>query len=295
MDGDKYLPKKNQILQFIEINIQNLQTSVDKMKYMNKILMPIALMVTLNLSSGKLFAWGKTGHELTGSIAWHFLDDSTRKIVKDYLDNMSFEEAANWMDDVRSNSYFEFQKTWHYIDFDKGTEYKPTTERNLITVLHSAIAQLKQYKTLKKKDVKRAILLIFHLVGDLHQPLHCGYASDRGGNDVMITSDIVSGNLHSVWDTQILEYKKINLDSCVALYSTLDSSTIASFNPINEMKWVYQSRAYLDTVYSFNNNFLDAKYIDNNAEIIKRQLLIAGLRIAAILKSTFSEGKTNEQ
>jgi hypothetical protein len=261
---------------------------VDKIKYMKKILIPVTLILMFSVASKKGFAWGKTGHELTGSLAWHYLDDSTRKIVKDYLGNMSFEEAANWMDDVRSNSYFEFQRPWHYVDFNKGTKYEPTTERNLLTVLHSAIVQLRQYKTLPKKDVKRAILLIFHLVGDLHQPLHCGYASDRGGNDVTVTSDLVSGNLHSIWDTQILEYKKINEDSCVALYSTLDSSTIAGYNKINEMKWMYQSRSYLDTVYGFKDNFLDAKYVNSNAEIIKKQLLIAGLRLAAIFRTIFN-------
>jgi hypothetical protein len=41
-------------------------------------------------------------------------------------------------------------------------------------------------------------------------------------------------------------------------------------------------------VYSFKNSFLDAKYVDSNAEIIKKQLLIAGLRLAAIFRSVFN-------
>lgn len=275
-------------MQLIEIFIQNLQPYVDKMKYMKKILI---LSVLISLLSGALkpcFAWGKTGHELTGSLAWHYLDDSTRKIVKDYLGNMSFEEAANWMDDVRSNSYFEFQRTWHYVDFERGEKYNPSGENDLLKILHSAIAKIKNYKTEKKKDVKRALLLIFHLVGDLHQPLHCGYASDRGGNSIAVTSDVVSGNLHSIWDTDILLYKKINMDSCLAVYPTLDSSELARINKINELKWVYESRSYLDTVYSFKNNFLDVQYVNSNSEIIKKQLLVAGLRLAAIFRSVFN-------
>ena len=275
-------------MQLIEIIIQNLQTFVDKIKYMKKILIPFAIVIMMSFACKRSFAWGKTGHELTGSIAWHYLDDSTRKIVMNFLGNMSFEEAANWMDDVRSNSYFEFQRKWHYVDFEKGEKYEPTGERDLLVVLHSAIAQIRQYKTAKKKDVKRAILLIFHLVGDMHQPLHCGYASDRGGNDIAVSSDVVSGNLHSIWDTQILEYKKINRDSCVAIYNTLDSSAFARINKINELQWIYESRSYLDTVYSFKDSFLDIQYVDSNAEIIKKQLLIAGLRLAAIFRSAFN-------
>lgn len=262
--------------------------TVDKLKYMKKNCIALGLVLSCCLLSLKGLAWGKTGHALTGSIAWYYMDDSTRKIVKEYLD-MSFEDAANWMDDVRSNSYFEFQRTWHYVDFEKGTTYKPTHEKDLLVVLHSAIAQLKQYKTLPKKDTKRALLLIFHLVGDLHQPLHCGYASDRGGNDITVRSENVSGNLHSIWDTDILEYKKINLDSCIGVYNTLDSATLVDIKKINELKWIYESRSHLDDVYNFKDGVLDDNYLNRHTALIKKQLLIAGLRIAAVLNSVFKQ------
>ena len=130
-------------------------------------------------------------------------------------------------------------------------------------------------------------MLIFHLIGDLHQPLHTGYSIDKGGNSVQINSPLVSGNLHSVWDTQILEYKRINLDSCIEFYHTMDSTTVTAVSKINELKWMYESRAYLDTIYSFKDNFLDEKYIDSNTLVIKKQLVIAGIRLAAVLKEAF--------
>ena len=255
---------------------------------MRKSFTATCIFLFLVTASQKSFAWGKTGHELTGSIAFRLLDDSTRKVVLDYLGNLTFEEAANWMDDSRSNTYYNYMRTWHYIDMDKGEKYVPSSERNILTVLHSAITELKDYKNRKRKDVKRDLLLIFHLVGDLHQPLHTGYVIDKGGNTIQINSPFVSGNLHSVWDTQILEYKGINMDSCMSLYNTLDTPAIRSYQKIEELKWMYQSRSLLDTVYSFQDNFLDAKYVDANAAVIKKQLLIAGIRLASILKDTFS-------
>ncbi|MEP6674406.1 MAG: S1/P1 nuclease [Ferruginibacter sp.] len=237
------------------------------------------------------FAWGKKGHELVAEIAFHFLDDSTKKVIKDYLGNMSIEEAANWMDDARGNSYYDFQRTWHYLDMDKGETYKPSSERNILTVLHSAILELRGYKTMKKKDVKRALLLIFHLVGDLHQPLHTGYAIDKGGNTVDVTSPVVSGNLHSVWDTQIIEYKGIGIDSCLAMYDTFTEAEKAEMNKVNELKWMNHSRSLLDTVYSFQNNFLDLNYINSNSVVIKKQLLLGGAHLAAIMKDVFTTPK----
>jgi S1/P1 Nuclease len=210
-------------------------------------------------------------------------------VVLDLLGNLSFEEAANWMDDSRGNSYYNYMRTWHYIDMDKGEKYTPSSERNILTVLHSAILNLRNYKNLPKKDVKRDLLLIFHLVGDLHQPLHTGYAIDKGGNTITVDAPFGSGNLHSIWDTQILEYKNIKPDSCLALYKTWDSSTIAAYTKIDVLKWMYQSRSLLDMVYSFQNNYLDQRYLDSNIVVIKKQLLIAGVRLAAILNDVFKQ------
>lgn len=244
-----------------------------------------ALLLTI---PGKSVAWGKRGHELVAQIAFHFLDQPTKDLVKKYLGNLSIEEAANWMDDERGNSYYNYMRTWHYLDIDKGESYDTkSTERNILTILHSAIVELRQYKTIKRKDIKRDLLLIFHLIGDLHQPLHTGYAIDKGGNTIEITSPVVGGNLHSVWDTQILEYKNITLDSCLKTYATLDTTEVLEIKKINELKWMYQSRSLLDTVYNFQNNYLDRNYIDRNIIVIKKQLVTAGLRLASILQDGF--------
>ena len=103
----------------------------------------------------------------------------------------------------------------------------------------------------------------------------------------MVSSPNVSGNLHSVWDTQILEYKAMNLDSCMKYYATLTSEEKTQYQQINELKWMFQSRSYLDKVYSFENNFLDKNYIDNNIQVIKKQLVVGGIRLAAILNELF--------
>jgi hypothetical protein len=141
----------------------------------------ILLFASLFFKVENSFAWGKTGHELVAKVAFQLLDDSTRKMVKEYLGNISFEEASVWMDEQRGNSYYNYMRPWHYMDMDKGEKYTPSQERNVMTVLHSAINELRNYKTndMSKKEIKNRLLVIFHLVGDLHQPLHTGYAIDN--------------------------------------------------------------------------------------------------------------------
>ncbi len=52
-------------------------------------------------------------------------------------------------------------------------------------------------------------------MGDLHQPLHMGYGNDKGGNKMQINYNFRGTNLHSLWDSGIIEYKKIILPDCL--------------------------------------------------------------------------------
>ena len=255
---------------------------------MNKFAVLIFI-VCIFLTPRQSFAWGKKGHQITAQIAAHFLSDSTKKKVQDYLGKISFEDAATWMDESKSNDFYNYMRTWHYINIDKGQPYKPVAERNILTVLHAAIGEIKNKEKVKKSEIKQDLLMIFHLVGDLHQPLHVGYGSDRGGNDITVAYVFKSytSNLHSIWDTDLLETEKINIDTCLSLYNTLSADEIVKIKKINELQWMRESRALLDTAYNFQDNFLDKNYSQRNKSIVTRQLLIGGIRLAALLEDLF--------
>lgn len=257
---------------------------------MKKALISLTLAALVFTIPSRSFAWGAKGHGLVAEIAYHFLDDSTKSLVRNYISNMSIEEMSTWMDENRSNSYYDYMRSWHYIDFEKNEKYTPSADKNLLTVLFSAIQELRKMESLKKKRIKEDILLVFHLVGDLHQPLHTGYGSDRGGNSVDVRAQNFSSNLHSAWDTQILETEGVTLEKCLQTYETFTPAEIDSFKRIQVLKWMYGSRAYLDQVYNFKDGYLDSAYINRAKEIIQRQLVIGGLRLAAILTDVF---KTN--
>ncbi len=254
---------------------------------MRKGILSFILAASFYLLPNISFAWGAKGHGLVAEIAFHFLDDSTKLKVKKYLGNLTIEEAANWMDDSKSNSYYDYMRTWHYLDIDKGQHYTPSSERNIITVLYSAINELKGIDKMKKKDIKRDLLLIFHLMGDLHQPLHTGYTVDKGGNTINVTSQNFASNLHSAWDTQILESEGVTLQKCLAIYPTYSPEKIDSIKKINVLAWMNQSRSYLDFVYDYKNDFLDSTYIQKSVVIIENQLLQGGMRLASVLIEVF--------
>jgi len=251
----------------------------------------VLLSLLLIVYSTQALAWGRTGHKLVAEIAYRYMSEDARKALTKYLDGMTMDEAGNWMDDQRSNNYYNFMRTWHYLDVEKGQQYQPSPERNAITVLNAAYNELKNYQTLKDKDIRRDLLLMFHLVGDIHQPLHVGYPNDKGGNDITPASGLVSGNLHSMWDTQILEYAGITIDSCLAQGEKLTPEQTEDLKKINLLRWYAQSRSYLDFVYSYDKNGVDKAYIDSAKVIIEKQIFTAGIRLASMVNEIFATGR----
>jgi hypothetical protein len=56
-----------------------------------------------------------------------------------------------------------------------------------------------------RNEKRTALRFVAHLVGDIHQPLHAGFAEDRDGNSVEVRFNGRKENLHSLWDTGLLE------------------------------------------------------------------------------------------
>ena len=247
----------------------------------------ILVAVILFSIAHKSMAWGRTGHHLVAEIAFHYLDDKTKAQVKHYLGSTSIDDAATWMDDMRSNSYYNYMRQWHYIDIDKGEKFHNSPDKNAVIILNSAIKILEKRENLKDAKIKEYLMIIFHLVGDLHQPLHTGYPGDKGGNTIEITSPIYTGNLHSFWDTQILEANNITMEDCIKEYNSYTKDEIQNIQKIDVLKWMYDSRSILDEVYNFKDGKIDQAYINKNATVAKKQLLLGGLRLAAVLKEIF--------
>lgn len=253
---------------------------------MKQILIGTLLVISL-FSSNKSSAWGNKGHALVAEVAFQYLDATTKKNVLHYLDGMSIEEAANWMDAIKSDHKNDFMKPWHYIDIEKGGTQMPAGD-NIVTVLRSTLKDLDNKKDLTQEQIKEKILILFHLIGDLHQPLHVGYPGDKGGNDVKISFMGRDSNLHSVWDSGIIDSENMQLADILKV-NTYSSEKLAAVKKIDVIAWAGQTRGYLKNAYAINDTKINSFYADANAKIIKSQLLDAGIRLAAVLEFYFGK------
>jgi hypothetical protein len=230
------------------------------------------------------FAWGKKGHWITAEIAFSLLNNNTKQFVQKYLGAMTIEDASVWMDEMRSDHSFDYMKPWHYVNIEKDKQYTATNDPNIINALNNAIEQLEHRDKLNDSEIKRNLLIVFHLTGDLHMPLHVGYGVDKGGNDIKVTYLGNPSNLHRVWDSEIIESEHISVDDCLALYKNYTKNEIDGLKMINVENWIKEPRSYLNDVYDFHDNAIDHAYIDKNKKTVEQQLLIAGIRLAAVLE-----------
>ena len=232
------------------------------------------------------FSWGKKGHALVAEVAFKYLDKNTKKLVKKYLDGMSIEDAANWMDVIKKDKSFDKLKPLHYVNFEKGEVVEEHCCDNIISALNACIANLKNHQNLSDKEIKSNLLYLFHLIGDLHQPLHIGYGSDKGGNNFQVNFNEKGTNLHSLYDSKIIEYKNLKLKQCLK-ERTYSKTELENIQKIDVVNWSINSRLNLDTIYNLENHKITEEYVSANLPIIKSQIHLAGIRLAGVLQQVF--------
>ena len=129
-----------------------------------------------------------------------------------------FMQAARWADDVRMTDKQYHRALWHYINWPFKPEGQPasvqTKEPEPVNILTAMAENEGVMKNGSSDAERRAIALawLFHLVGDIHQPLHTAQLftadypqGDRGGNEicVRVTEGGQPMDLHRFWDAVI--------------------------------------------------------------------------------------------
>lgn len=250
-------------------------------------LLAITLIVAFLIPPKKSAAWGPEGHAIVGNIALRFLKPEVKQNVLRLLGNMPIDTAVNWMDIMRSNADYDFMKPWHYIDFAKEKQYLPSTDENIVNRIIITFNELRHKKVLCTEQVRMDLFVLLHLMGDLHQPLHTGYDEDLGGNKRAVQFDTIKTNLHTFWDEYVISLNNITYQSCMDLYAGYNGGKIDTISGIHPVLWMKETRSHLPMVYDFQEFFITKAYLKKAEPIVKKQLLVAGLRLAEMLNKVF--------
>jgi len=243
----------------------------------------------LLISASIVFGWGKTGHRVIGKIAEEQLSKAAKKEITAILGHTDLARVANWPDEIKSDPAWDHSHKWHYCTILEGAEYEgPEAGGYAIEKVNEFIALLKE-GTAPKEEQLNAMRFLVHLVGDLHQPLHVGNGTDKGGNDVKVTWFWDKSNLHRVWDSQMIDHTQYSYtEYAQQLQLGLSKSAKKQLLNPDVMSFVKVSRSVHEQVYDIGEGKLSWEYVYKNQGLMEERLLASGYHLGAILNAIYN-------
>lgn len=255
----------------------------------------VAVSFSLLLSSQAL-ALGATGHRVVAKIAEDHLTPQARTAVMTITGGKQLAQLANWPDFIYSDPAWDHASTWHYVsieDDETVESYRPKAEGDVLQALRKFEAILRDPKV---SDEARWQALAFytHFVGDIHQPLHVGRADDWGGNKIKLTWLGDASNLHSVWDSELIDHEKLSYTEYADFLSFITPQQIAQWQATGYLDWARESKALRKSVYDFGQQegrsiALGWDYNFQHKATINLRMQQAGIRLAGKLNEIFGD------
>jgi hypothetical protein len=304
-------------------------------------LLVLLLVTTVALSQVRpIRAWNRAGHMVTGAVAYQSLKQSnpetltkvlailkshpdyrsrwaewTEKVAPGDRDLVIVMLAARWPDDIRETDLD--RPTHHYISrpfkpdgVPDSIRPFPPADENITFAFRQNLEVLRS----DKPDVEKAVALcwLFHLVGDVHQPLHtCTLyserfpKSDRGGTIFFIKADPNGEtiSLHQLWDGLVIGSERVQetKNQATALRATFPKATLdeiaEEFTATDFQKWIDDEGFPIAVKESYLDGKLDGGitkesavalpegYIKAGKAIAERRMALAGFRLAEVLKA----------
>lgn len=236
-----------------------------------------------------------------------------------------FVEASRWPDLIKNDGRFydetnpndaptrqlpgfpdmKMHKPWHYIDSGFSTDGTQVAEPPP-TNARSAIRELR--RTVRDPHVAAsheayALSWLEHLVGDVHQPLHCAARfskdhphGDDGGTKYAIVPLELPGvtftvdNLHALWDDVLGDDTRFGAVAAIAKRAEA-SSPPEPLDVVDESAWIQESFEYArSAVYrpldgQSGTPTIAPAYVDAARTLALQRIKLAGHRLAAMIEA----------
>ena len=246
-------------------------------------------------------AWGPLGHRLVARLAQAQLAPPAQAEVERLLATeglQSLADIATWADELRGSDPGLGRRSarWHYINLGElGCRYDRDAAcpgGNCVVEAIDAQAAILGDRSRSDAERLQALKFVVHFVGDVHQPMHAGYARDRGGNTVQLQLHGRGTNLHAVWDTPLLRSARLDEDAYAKRLQRGQARLpghAARYTRAAPARWAERSCAIAtaDGVYPATSR-IDDVYLHRHRPTVERQVKLAGARLAALLDSTLA-------
>jgi hypothetical protein len=240
-----------------------------------------------------LISWGYVGHQVVAEVAEQHTDIRVLPIIEKLLNGKKMGDVASWADEVRNQPDYKHTSPWHFLNVPIGLTYSQfikevhdQKQENIYTAI------LNQEKILSDKQAtndqkSEALKFLIHLVGDAHQPMHVSRAEDKGGNTIQVQFDGRGTNLHSLWDTRLIDKTGKSANQLAEEYDDkhLDNGAVKKLQADSLMQWLWESYQISTKLYAEveKNNKLGEGYYNTHIPLIEERLGVAGVRLAGVL------------
>ena len=240
------------------------------------------------LLPSQTFAWGEKAHRIIGRLAWEKLSEQAKQQVRTLLPEESSDPdgplaaVSMWAD--RQSVVYREQARWHFVEIPLSApgydENRDCRDGNCIVV------KLNDQKIILESSEPRkaraeALKYVVHLVGDVHQPLHCANNNDHSGNLVQVKFLGQISNLHKVWDVDMIETSKDTVKDYVT--DLMEFKVSPGFwidRWANDSHAIAQKYAYVIP----QDRELGNTYYRRNETVVKQQLALASEKLVQILE-----------
>jgi len=267
--------------------------------------------------------WGWEGHQMTARVAQYFVTDKVLDAMELILHTTNLSSVATWADHIKYVDAYEWSGGLHFINVPEGkcsfdyttdcVDPKYGKDHCVAGAIHN-YTQRSLMKNISDEQRDEAVKFLIHFVGDIHQPLHCGWDKDEGGNTIQITYMQDEWNLHAVWDEGIIDTRLTanytDWDSYAeALIQRMEKNGEITDNPVSTWLdcdatdrgqpctdiWAQESIGFSCTNAYFTNTHQRIKsgmhlaeaYFENNIDVIELRLAQGGFRLAHLLNIMF--------
>jgi hypothetical protein len=307
------------------------------MRFTSRVFIICALLLAAPASA---YAWHDTGHMIVAQVAYLRLTPAAKAKVDSLLVTPQGRrpliflcagyytpetcektydpvQIAVWMDDFRGDSINDEYAPWHYIDFRPiwdGTPERTNVgaePENVLARIYWATNVLRKGTGSAKTDAE-TLGFLYHLVGDVHQPLHAAtrYSAanpngDAGGNGfrIQMAPELRIANLHAFWDAAAGTFgwtspkrpldqagKDRLLAQAQEVMKEYPAESIPEWSDLDPHTWVVESNTLARQVVYKNiteNSAPSKEYTDAAQKLVRKRLALAGYRMAGILNALF--------
>jgi len=243
-----------------------------------------------------LRAWGVMGHRAVAKIAQDHLKKKTKRRMAQLLGTETIPLVSTWADEARYSPEYKETAPWHFANLPDGLGYEQfSTQLKALTVPNAYQALQQNIQILKdpakSKDEKViALKFVIHIVGDVHQPMHVSRAEDQGGNKIQAKYQGKDTNLHSLWDSGLVEYQGLTYNEMAQAYDHASSTQVRQWQAADPVQWMFESYQISQQLYAEaakGTNF-DYHYTPEHLPTVQLRITQAGIRLASVLNSIFS-------